>query len=119
MKSLEFANEYRNITVKSMNDYIDNCDKYGQEINECYFNILEEQLAHFDIIKQDLEVLEIIKEKKVDVDIIWILMKKHKDINDILWYYNFLCLKEYRHLTLEELLKLKQWLEVNEGCITY
>lgn len=62
-------------------------------------------------IKADLEVLEIIKNKKVDVDIIWILMKKHKDINDILWYYNFLCLREYRYLTLEELLKIKQWLE--------
>ena len=115
MKSLEFANEYRNIIVKSMNDYIDNCDKYGQEINECYFNMLEEQLAHFDIIKQDLEVLEIIKNKRVHIDaLIRIIRINHKKSNkEILYDYNCLVNKIYK-LTMEELLKLKQWLEVNE-----
>ena len=119
MKSLEFANEYRNITVKSMNDYIDNCDKYGQEINECYFNMLEEQLAHFDIIKQDLEVLEIIKNKNVDLKMFKRLYKEEYmptlSCNRFLYVYNWTRGLGESELTMEELLKLKQWLEVNEN----
>ena len=98
MKSLEFANEYRNITVKSMNDYIDNCDKYGQEINECYFNMLEEQLAHFDIIKQDLEDYSIIREIENNVR-----DGKKVVLNDKKYYVCEFILAEHstvRHLTI-------------------
>lgn len=114
MKSLEFANEYRNITVKSMNEYIDNCDKYGQEINECYFNMLEEQLAHFDIIKQDLEVLEIIRKKNVDIKLLKLYYNISLKVEDWLDTYNSTIKFDKHKLTMEELLKLKQWLETNK-----
>lgn len=69
-------------------------------------------------IKQDLEVLEIIKNKKVDLQGLSYLLNEYKDA-ELAYILNQYNPTEYytRHLrgclTLEELLKLKQWLENN------
>lgn len=101
MKSLEIVNEKI--------DYIETKSEH-----KCtYINI-----KHLQQIKQDLEVLEIIRNKRVHV--YWLkrffetFTKKNDEIMMvILGRYNSMMRKEY-HLTLEELLKLKQWLEENE-----
>jgi hypothetical protein len=64
-------------------------------------------------IKQDLEVLEIINKKDVDIGYIKDLVKRFDDNEYILERYNEIVSALYK-LTMEELLKLKQWLEVNE-----
>ena len=70
------------------------------------------QLEGSKQIKQDLEVLEIIRKKKVDVASLKEIIEFSNTNEYILHVYN------YNHsrytLTMEELLKLKQWLEVNE-----
>lgn len=70
---------------------------------------LKEQLK----IKQDLEVLEIIYKKNVDVKNLRIYTKTFSHDKDLLSAYNVGLDEEY-HLTMEELLKLKQWLEENK-----
>ena len=62
------------------------------------------------IIKQDLEVLEILKNKKVDIGFVKSILESCS-IEEALEVIND-C--GYRKLTMEELLKIKQWLEVNE-----
>lgn len=61
-------------------------------------------------IKQDLEVLEIIRKKKVDVYYLHTLLK-NGEVDVVLNRYNIYAREGA--LTMEELLKLKQWLEVN------
>ena len=64
-------------------------------------------------IKQDLEVLEIIRNKRVNVaELVGELIYFDND-EDVLEDYNSILCKG-RKLTLTELLKLKQWLEVNK-----
>lgn len=63
-------------------------------------------------IKQDLEVLEIIREKKVNMGWLMFLIKGGVKLKDIEQIYP----KDGdTPLILEELLKLKQWLEENEN----
>lgn len=64
-------------------------------------------------MQQDLEVLEIIKNKKVDVESFkrWVNFEKINSSAD--FSYNAL-VKPDRRLTLEEIIKLKQWLEGDE-----
>lgn len=67
-------------------------------------------------IKQDLEVLEIIRKKEVNVRTLQYYLsafKEKKDIVQLNLYNAFL--EENFKLTMEELLKLKQWLEENEN----
>ena len=66
-------------------------------------------------IKQDLEVLEIIRKKKVEVLHLWYIIKtnEEKDNEYILMKYNESFGNQRYELTMEELLKLKQWLENN------
>ena len=63
------------------------------------------------IKNENLEVLEIIRKKKVDVPLLERIIKGHSFDQAILDIYN---LATNSQLTLEELLKLKQWLEGNE-----
>ena len=69
-------------------------------------------------IKQDLEVLEIIYKKRIAMEYLWFLYDYYKDFTNGI---NYMLEKinehqdETRKLTMEELLKLKQWLEVNEN----
>lgn len=65
-------------------------------------------------IKQDLEVLEIIYKKEVDIGYIKDLVKRFRDNDYILERYNATW-DIVNHLTMEELLKLKQWLEEHEN----
>ena len=92
MKSLEIVNDYINL--------IDNF-----EFDKCYVGVNELQQ-----IKEDLEVLEILKNKKVDIGFVKSILESCS-IEESLEVIND-C--GYRKLTMEELLKIKQWLEVNE-----
>lgn len=73
-------------------------------------------------IKQDLEVLELITNKNVRIGEIKYYLNGIKEgnfvtittIEDVLVEYNKEVISEHE-LTLEELLKIKQWLEVNEN----
>jgi hypothetical protein len=80
---------------------------YDMEVS-CY----EEE---FKKIKQDLGVLEIIKIKNVNLYSIKGFLNMRKkysmSLEDVLKAYNL----NYPKLTLEELQKLKQWLEENEN----
>ena len=98
MKSLE-------ITDVLINDII--FRKKDRDFTEIYFDDLYQ-------IKQDLEVLEIIYKKNVDVKNLRIYIKTFSHDKDLLSAYNVGLDEEY-HLTMEELLKLKQWLEGNEN----
>lgn len=64
-------------------------------------------------IKQDLEVLEIIKEKRVNVDLLNVCLEEYDNNEKVIDIYNSF-VRDERKLTMEELLKLKQWLEENE-----
>lgn len=74
-------------------------------------------MENLETIKQDLEVLEIIKNKKVEVLHLWYIIKtnEEKDNEYILMKYNEGFGNQMYKLTMEELLKLKQWLEDNEN----
>ena len=61
-------------------------------------------------LKEDLEVLEIIKNKDVRLKSLEFYLRYYIDLESVLKAYNF----SFIQLTLEELLKLKQWLEENE-----
>ena len=65
-------------------------------------------------IKQDLEVLEIIRNKRVDMKLFAMFCVALTN-EEILFSYNSNCSYEDEKLTMEELLKLKQWLEENEN----
>lgn len=97
MKSLEIVNDYINL--------IDNF-----EFDKCYVGVNELQQ-----IKQDLEVLEIIRKKNVNINRLKTVIRLVKEgivnIEEALKHYNL----HEDNLILEELLKLKQWLEVNEN----
>lgn len=67
------------------------------------------RLVSLQQIKEDLEVLEIIKNKLVDVNILKMLLIGFP-LEHVLEMYN----QDHFKITMEELLKLKQWLEVNE-----
>jgi hypothetical protein len=93
MRSLEIVNELVSLTKN--------------EIKVC---LSEKNTSALLAIKQDLEVLEIIRKKKVDVPLLERIIKGHSFDQTILDIYN---LATNSQLTLEELLKLKRWLEEN------
>ena len=98
MKSLELINENLNIAKAIQREGLD-----------CY-----EEIKELEQIKQDLEVLELIYKKNVDVKNLRIYIKTFNHDKDLLSAYNVGLDEEYR-LTMEELIKLKQWVEVNEN----
>lgn len=97
------------------------------EILDLYLKVAEEEMEEDKVkdaiknnlnqIKQDLEVLEIIKNKRVIVHlVITALNNCNGNVEEALKYHNDYKGNFYdQFLTLEELLKLKQWLEVNEN----
>ena len=93
--------------MKSL-EIVNNLINYMESVGETYdfTNISKEDCKK---IKQDLEVLEIIRKKKVDINLL-LVMLGNSPIEEALENYNA-C--GYRKLTMEELLKLKQWLEEN------
>lgn len=64
-------------------------------------------------IKQDLDVLEILNNKNVELGFLKFLLSRETDLNEILEGYNYGGIGK-KYLSMEELIKLKQWLEVNE-----
>lgn len=104
MKSLEY--------VKKIREDLNQCFRHWNPAtmnndNDFYHN-------EWETIKQDLEVLEIIRKKRVNVIELKIFQFCNWDDNTFLHLYNLNRCDEYK-LTLEELLKLKQWLEENEN----
>ena len=65
------------------------------------------------IKNEDLEVLEIIRKKKVDFVHLNNYLFLYDNNEEVLEKYNKYCFY-HNELTIEELLKLKQWLEENE-----
>ena len=62
------------------------------------------------IIRKDLEVLEIIKKKEVNIGLLKGIL--HSDLHThTASYYNSYFVANYRHLTQEEFDLLKEWLE--------
>ena len=80
--------------------------------------LIDNNEEELETIKQDLEVLEILKKKNVDVKVLKLYLRGIREriytIENVLWDYNRVMVLEEEKLTLEELLKLKQWLEENE-----
>lgn len=102
MKSLEY--------VKKIREDLNQCFRHWNPAtmnndNDFYHN-------EWGTIQQDLEVLEIIRKKKVDVPLLERIIKGHSFDQAILDIYN---LATNSQLTMEELLKIKKWLEENEN----
>ena len=96
MKSLEIVNSVIRV-----------CKAEDTAIGLLYIEGLEQ-------IKQDLEVLEIIRKKQVDLEVLkHSLGTYNNDMFKALYCYNGEFIEEYQ-LTMEELLKLKQWLEAQD-----
>ena len=93
-------------SLEIINDYIDRLFIFENG------TILIEK-DELQTIKADLEVLEILKNKKVDVGYISALTTQYTDNLYVLERYNEMLNIPYQ-LTMEELLKIKQWLEENE-----
>ena len=99
-------------SLKIVNDRLDYIEKHPE--HKCC-HISQKKLQQ---IKDDLEVLEIIKNKNVILkdlkfSIQGFIQGAFETMEVVLWSYN-LIRKEEEQLTMEELLKLKQWLEVND-----
>jgi hypothetical protein len=97
-KSLELINENLNIAKAIQREGID-----------CY-----EEIKELEIIKQDLEVLEIIRKKDVNLATLKLCIIRTDTIEQLLSKYNKSRYFTQDELTMEELLKLKQWLEENK-----
>ena len=105
MKSLEIVN----VRIA----FIEASEWIKEESPYYYEKVVLEQLKELQQIKQDLDVLEIIRKKDVNIKLLKSYIKEELEKDeDILECYNS-HLETYRQLTLEELLKLKKWLEMN------
>ena len=115
MKSLEIVNE--------MVDYWESAfaiaeTAYKTHPTNGWFDDLEvskckTKLEKYKQIKQDLEVLEIIKKKRVNVgDLAHVFRIGGADEEGLDFYNAYI--KDETKLSLKELLKVKQWLEENE-----
>ena len=126
MKSLEILDDIR-LDLERYLDYLENDLQERIKNNESEISINEvsdlkvilviNMYDGIETIKQYLEVLEIIRKKKVDILALECRINTFKDDNErILHSYNAMFYnKKIYKLTMEELLKLKQWLEVNEN----
>ena len=108
MKSLEIVNR----NIKAIKKLLQNAKEGTKEDFDKYYHEqeLKEQLA----IQQSLEVLEIIRKKDVNLATLKLCIMRTDTTEQLLSKYNKSRYFTQDELTLEELLKLKQWLEVNE-----
>lgn len=67
-------------------------------------------------IKADLEVFEIVINKKINIENIKTKLECWGNLEALLEFWNSLTSHKDSQLTMEELLKLKQWLEENENA---
>ena len=112
MKSLEFINKDLQDFEKALENYKKRKAINNEEVDEEYIKQMTKEIEKYQQIKQDLEVLEIIRKKKVDVSYLLFYLKVSANDKIALSRYNAPVTRI--ELTMEELLKLKQWLEVNE-----
>lgn len=108
MKSLEIVND-KIAELKDTYQHYTAVEKDKVKSSFAKFDI-----EQFQQIKRDLEVLEIIRKKKVDFVHLNNYLFLYDNNEEVLEKYNKYCFYQ-NELTLEELLKLKQWLEVNEN----
>ena len=113
MKSLEIVND-KIAELKDTYQHYTAVEKDKAKSSFAKFDI-----EQFQQIKQDLEVLEIIRKKQVNLKDLKLSIQgfiegAFETIEKVLWSYNLLR-KEEEQLTLEELIKLKQWLEKEEN----
>lgn len=107
MKSLEILEH-----IKNAPEFMGGDERYKSSINSP-IRYIEDIMA----IKQYLEVLEIIWKKRISMEYLWFLYDYYKDFTNGI---NYMLEKinehqdETRKLTVEELLKIKQWLEEND-----
>ena len=112
MKSLEIVN--RNIkAIKKLLYNLKDVQEGTKEDFDKYYH--EQELKEQKQIKQDLEVLEIIRKKDVNLATLKLCIMRTDTIEQLLSKYNKSRYFTQDELTMEELLKLKQWLEVNEN----
>ena len=100
MKSLEIVNQATYM--------IENAK--GQKIDIGGYSLIL-PTSSVKIIKQDLEVLDIIRNKEIDIGFLKSILHDYSNEEALEIYNDY----GYRKLTMKELLKLKQWLEVNEN----
>lgn len=84
-------------------------------VNICLEELLNNktEICEYDLlkIKQDLEVLEIIRNKEIDIGFLKSILHDYSNEEALEIYNDY----GYHKLTMEELLKLKQWLEENDN----
>ena len=110
MKSLEFINKDLQDFEKALENYKKRKTINNEEVDEEYIKQMTKEIENYKQIKQSLEVLELIKKKYVDINFIRWLFNTNS-IKQVLKKYNA---EGNIRLTLEELIKLKQWLEEQE-----
>ena len=119
MKSLEIVNSAEK-DLKILIDLIKQNPDYDFSLtarlnNERLIRVCESLINSMsNPIKQDLEVLKIIRKKEVFITELKYAFKNRKNDEEILRFYNFGRGTQFQ-LTMEELLKLKQWLEGNKN----
>lgn len=112
MKSLDIVN--KNIkAIKKLLYNLKDVQEGTREDFDMYYH--EQELKEQQQIKQDLEVLEIIYKKKIVIEHIKTKLECWENLEALLEFWNSLTSHKDSQLTLEELLKLKQWLEENEN----
>lgn len=126
MKSLEILDDIR----LDLENYLDYLEKDLQErlkddeligsikeIEDARAILINNMYYGYNKVKQDLEVLEIIRKKRIDILALKCRINTFKDDNEgILHSYNaMLYSKKIYKLTIEELQKIKQWFEENEN----
>ena len=87
----------------------------GLEALENWYNTEKpkpiEYSHHYNIIKKELKVLQILKENCVDLDLIDYLMTKTTTLEELLYRYNDRACDWVGDLTLEEMQLIVEWLK--------
>ena len=105
-------------SLEIVNDLIEDINIKNKYVFERVYNA-PIKASDLETIKQDLEVLEIIRKKNVDLKYLCDALKRYSNSPLVcecaLEHYNCNHNHFKNELTLEELQKLKQWLEENEN----
>lgn len=116
MKSLEIVNARIAHLEGKLKSLYESSNGHPISFNKQLADAYDESLDNCKQIKQDLEVLNIIWEKRISMEYLWFLYDYYKDFTNGI---NYMLEKinenqdETRKLTVEEMTKLKRWLEVN------
>ena len=110
MKSLEIVNEMVDYWESAVNVA---CQSNAENGYYDELDIVEYQnrLKKYQQIKQDLEVLEILKNKNIDVGRFKAKFYILSDPHQLMRAYNWDCNYIDDELSIDEVIKLKQWLK--------